>query len=137
MPSGKIKVTVHAEQGRDDTGRFLSAVETGAHASVMELAAMGANAARGAAPKRTGALAASIQVFMAGALAAGFGTSLPYAGYQEHGTGTKGRPGQFLTNREDFYGIGPVGPTPASHFMEAGKRVIEQNWRGVVRSNMP
>lgn len=133
----KLQITVHHEQGRDETGRFLSAVESGGHATVMELAARGAEAARTKAPHRTGALAASIQVFMVGALAAGFGTSLRYAHFQEAGTGPKGRPGQFLTNREDFWAIGPVRGNPPTHFMEAGRAVIEATWRGMLRSNMP
>lgn len=137
MPSGKISVTVRAGQGRDETGRFLSAVETGAHATVMELASRGASVSRAAAPKKTGALAASIRILRVAGLSATFGTDMPYAGFQDDGTGPKGAPGQFLTNRADFWAIGPVGGTPATHFMAAGEAAIRSSWRGVLRSNMP
>ena len=133
---GGIQVKITAKQGRDQTGRFISAVESGAHATVMELASAGANRARGVAPKKSGRLAASIMVF-GGGLSAGFRTDLSYAPFQDQGTGPKGRTGQFLTNREDFWAIGPVGPTPATHFIRAGRQVIEATWRGVLESNMP
>lgn len=137
MPSGRIGVRMRAEQGRDDFGRFESAIESGLHATVMETAAIGANAARAAAPERTGRLRQSIQVKMLGALTAMFTANVPYAVFQDEGTGPKGAEGQFLTNREDFWAIGPVGGTPASHFMLAGIQAVRAALPGVLASNMP
>lgn len=136
MPSGSIGVRIKTRQARDESGRFLGAVESGLEATVMELAATGAGVSRGAAPSRTGRLRGSIEMF-GGGLVAGWRATAPYAVYQDQGTGPKGRPGQFLTNREDFWAIGPVGPTPATHFMEAGLAVVKARAPGVLASHMP
>lgn len=137
MPDlGGIKVEFKAEQRRDELGRYQASVESGLHAAMMELAVGGANVARTVAPKRTGRLSGSIMVF-GGGLSAGFRTNVPYASYQEHGTGPKGRRGQFLTNHEDFYGIGPVAGTPATHYMQAGRAFIHANIERVVGAYLP
>jgi len=130
-------VKFKAKQLKDDRGRFLSAVDTGLHKSVMEIGAAGAAAARNKAPVRTGRLRAGITSRMIGAMTALIESSAPYSIYQDEGTGPKGRPGQYLTNREDFFAIGPVAGTPASHFMAAGMAVVRAITPGVVRSNLP
>lgn len=136
MPSGAISVKVRHEQGRDEFGRFESAVESGLHNTVMELATLGASVSRGAAPRRTGALAGSIRVTVLGALSAMWSANTPYASFQDKGTGPKGAPGQFLTNREDFWAIGPVAGTPATHFMAAGQAAVRAAAPGVLASNI-
>lgn len=125
-------------QHRDEFGRFAAALTEGARRSEREASDIGAVLAAALAPKRSGALAASVR-----STGHGFTASAPYAAAQEEGAWPHpiGSTGQVLANEaEDF---GPVhGPVmhpgnPPTHFMRQALRLVNQRLMGIIRSNMP
>jgi hypothetical protein len=122
VPSGTM--TVYGTVAfRDESGRFLAAVDAGTTGAVQALASGGAATARGAAPTRTGRLRASIRFIMLGAFHAAFGSwGVHYALFQEEGTGP-GRP-------QGGYNI-------ATHFIAAGRAYVRSAAPGVFRAFLP
>lgn len=131
---------------RDEKGRFLSKLDAGATAAVIEIADTIANMAKIFAPFRTGALKKSIIArYMGGHEAFAIATA-PHAAHQEFGTGPHpiGEEGQRLINRgEGLYpgwsGWGVVSHpgNPATRFMTNAGKVVAALSAGIVKKHMP
>lgn len=124
-------------QWRDDSGRFASAMDTGAQRSQVEGGRIGAVLAAALAPRRSGFLAGGIR-----SNGHGFEATAPYAAAQEKGAGAHliGVGFNKVLVGDDF---GPVlGPVehpgnPATHFMRDALRLVNRRLMGIIRANMP
>jgi hypothetical protein len=125
-------------QWRDEFGRFAQALDVGAARSQQQASDIGAVLASALAPKRSGALSASIH-----STGAGFATGAPYAAAQEAGASPHaiGAPGQILANPADGFGpvIGPVmhPGNPATNFMRDALKLVNARMMSIIRKNMP
>jgi hypothetical protein len=110
---------------RDESGAFLAAVEAGMGDAVQRAVLAGAGLARVYAPKRTGALAASVEGLVTGGTSGVIVATAGHALFQEEGTAGIPREGFFTDGPGgDFAASGPIGPTPATHFLrQAGQTV--------------
>lgn len=138
---GEIRVTQHVWL-RDDSGRFLAAVEQGAHDAAWELADTVAALGIAGAPVRTGFLVSSIRAYMVGATEGVAVATAPYADVQEKGGAPHsiGEPGQPLFNPEQgFAAIGPVNHpgNPATHFLTNAGHAVAAMSAGIVARHMP
>lgn len=126
-------------QHRDEFGRFAAALTEGARRSEREASEVGAVLAAALAPKRSGALAASVR-----STEHGFAAGAPYAAAQEEG----GRPHKIrvkykaaLYNPTENFGptSGPVlhPGNPATHFMRQALSLVNQRMMGIIRSHTP
>lgn len=131
---------------RDDSGRFLAAVDRGATLAVREIAETIANMAKAFAPFRTGALKKSIIARALGAHEACAIATAPHAKHQEFGTGPHdiGYEGQRLINRgEGVYpgwagwGVVEHPGNPATRFMTKAGQVVAALSGGIVAKHMP
>jgi hypothetical protein len=127
---------------RDDSGKFLSAVDAGATAAVKEIVETIANLAIAFAPFRHGILKGSIQGVAQGHTGFAKATA-KHAAPQEFGAGPHelGAPGQWLGPGEDGWpgGFGPVRHpgNPATRFMTKAGTVVAAMSGGIVRKHMP
>jgi hypothetical protein len=127
---------------RDDSGRFLAAVDAGATAAVKEIVETITNLAIAFAPFRTGALKGSIEGVAQGHSGHAVARAR-HAPFQEFGTGPHpiGAPGQWLGPGEDGWpgGRGPVNHpgNPATRFMTKAGQVVAALSGGIVRKHMP
>lgn len=140
--SGDIIVSTTSGFLRDESGRFLSAVDEGATAAVHEIADAMAGMAILFAPKRRGVLAASIEGVQLAAHEAAAIATAPHAAPQELGAGPHiiGADGELLANKEDdFHTHGPVlhPGNPATHFLARAARAVAPRGVGIVRKHMP
>lgn len=141
MPGGSIGITNHVHY-RDNVGRFAAAIERGAQEAIIDVSNQGAKTAQVLAPKRTGAMAATIQPFTTGGSAGGWVVGTSYALDQEYGAGPHeiGAPGQVLANKEDgFYATGPVHHpgNPATRFMQKSYNIMRGRILGILKRHMP
>lgn len=124
-------------QWRDESGRFASAMDTGAQRSQEQASDIGAALAAALAPKRSGELAGSIH-----SNGHGFEADAGYAAAQEEGAGPHliGVGFDKVLVGDDF---GPVlGPVvhpgnPATHFMRDALKLVNARIMRIIRGNMP
>lgn len=96
--------------------------------------------ARAGAPVgKTGRTRGSIRGRMLGPLTGEItgGRGVRWFRYQEEGAGQKGRPGQFLTNRDDFEARGPVAGNPGLHFMARAWAHVRAKAPATIRAHLP
>ena len=127
---------------RDDSGRFVSAVEAGGEAAVLEIADAIAGLAIIFAPRKTGELAGSIEAIALGGTEAAAVARAGHAAPQEEGAGahTIGAPGQVLANKEEeFFAIGPVTHpgNPATRFLTRAAAAVSPRATAIVKKYMP
>lgn len=142
MAEISVKTQVHF---RDETGRFATAIDEGAHLAVTSLAERGADLARGFAPRRTGALASSIQPFVLGFLSAGWGAGVRYAADQEFGTSAHvianraGPQDPVANEQQDFFSAHAVRHpgNRASRFIARSATAIRQQAGPVFEAFLP
>ena len=113
----------------DESGRFATSVDEGAHLAVVSLAETGADASAAAAPKRSGKLAASLVPYVISFLAAGWGTGVGYAAAQDEGAAPHAIPvndGPLANKEQDFFSRRTVmhPGNPATRFILAGREAV-------------
>lgn len=152
MASAAVSTRVTARSG---IGRFIADCEGAATATVLEAATDGSRIAAGRAPKRTGALAASIKPFLLSRTSAVWGSSLKYALPQETGSVPHDLPSNvsFFWEREgrmwmapDTYqrvtghaGADPIKHpgNPATHYLRGSYSVIKPRLLSIAKKHYP
>lgn len=144
---GEVEVSLQT-QLRDESGRFISAVQEGAHDAAEELAEKIADQAASNVlsrlRQRTGQLVGSIQAVMVSAYVGNALATAPHAPPQEFGAGPHDIPNSFGWGADYGFGHNRKPPqatfhpgNPAVHFMaDAGEHTAAQS-ASIVRKHMP
>jgi len=140
---------------RNNIGQFIRDCEQAAGETVLDVAKQGVAASQALAPKRTGALAASIQPFLITRTQAVWGSALKYALPQETGARPHPLPANvsFWWEREGrpwmapetylrvtgFPGADPISHpgNPATHYLRDGFDAIKHRITDIMRKHYP